>query len=95
MPTAFLHKKTSSWHIQLRLSVLALCMALAMAVPGAATAADSDSSTVEPRIPSSVTSELRAGLPEFFKICHDQTFAQCGVLPAMSLIRSLTASVMF
>jgi hypothetical protein len=77
MSTALLHEKTTSWHMQLCLSVLALCMVVA--VPGGATAADPDSSTVRPRVPNSVKSELRAGLPEFFKICHDQTFAQCGV----------------
>jgi hypothetical protein len=56
MPTVFLHKKRSSGHIQLLLSVLALCMALAMAVPGAATAADSHSSTqAQMRSPASRT----------------------------------------
>jgi hypothetical protein len=58
-----------------------LCAALTivLAVPGVATAADPGSSTVRLRVPSSLKAELRGGLPEFFKICHDQTYALCAV----------------
>jgi hypothetical protein len=77
----WLQKRIVSRYMRLYQSVRALCPALAMVmtIPGVATATDLDSGTASPRVPSSVNRELEAGLPELFKICHDQTYALCAV----------------
>jgi hypothetical protein len=63
------------------LSVPAHCLALTMAltVAGGAAASDVESDTVDPHVPKWINRELAPGSPEFFKVCHDQTYALCAV----------------
>jgi len=48
-----------------------------VAAAGGAAAADSDSDSIRPRLSKPISREMRAGLPEFFKICRDQQYALC------------------
>jgi hypothetical protein len=75
----WLQQEIGSWRMRLCLFIRALCAALTivMALPGITTATYLASNSVRPSVPSSVNPELEVGLPEFFKICHDQTYALC------------------
>lgn len=75
--SAALHRGgTTCQYLRLWWSVGALCVASMMLIPVPGRA-DFDSNTVKPRIPGALIGELEAGLPEFFKICQDQTYALC------------------
>ena len=64
-----------------RRSVAFLAVVLTLTLTGlvSAIAEQNVSSTVGPRVPGSVNPELLGGSPEFFKICHNQTYALCAV----------------
>jgi len=61
------------------LAALGLVLTLALAGPARATGSDVPTTSVPPEVPSSVVSELTAGSPELFRICHNQTYALCAV----------------
>lgn len=60
-------------------AILAVALTMTLLGPGSAGAEQGNSTTVNPRVPGSVNRELVAGSPEFFKICHNQTYALCAV----------------
>lgn len=63
----------------LTIPALGTALTMAVTVPASAASTDETSSPAAQRVLRSVLSELRAGWPEVFRICENQTYALCAV----------------